>query len=163
MPYIVNGEVPENLAETLEFAYNFVMFARQDNVRKYTHYDQSTRRINEALWQQMQELMATGRGNVTTDCSAFVATLYWSIGYSVPASSAAWVGNKLYPARTDWDNIMPGDVIVYRKTDNSSGHVEIYYGNGYSLGYGDAPPTYKLYTDVWKTKSHSKRFYRVTD
>lgn len=163
LPYIVNGEVPENLAETLEFAYNFVMFARQDNVKKYTHYSQGGRKINEALWQQMEELMATGRGNVTTDCSAFVATLYWSIGYSVPTSSGSWVGNKLYPARTDWDNIMPGDVIVYRKTDNSSGHVEIYYGNGYSLGYGSAPPTYKLHTDVWKTKSCTKRFYRVTD
>ena len=34
LPYIVNGDVPENLAETLEFAYNFVMFARQDNVKK---------------------------------------------------------------------------------------------------------------------------------
>lgn len=56
-----------------------------------------------------------------TDCSGFVSLVYGELGISAPTGSDAYQDMS----NTDYDNLEPGDVVVYR----NGGHVGIYAGD----------------------------------
>ena len=63
-----------------------------------------------------------------TDCSGFVYSVYKHFGLTVPQGTGGY-GNSYV---IDVNNVQPGDILF------SPGHVEIYIGNGKTMGLHDA-------------------------
>lgn len=151
---------PENVKPILDIAFTMTTSPYKE---KFT-YSQSGRYAISRFADAIETLYSTGNGYIVGDCSSFVAALYYKFGYSVPTSSAAWL-NSNYRTRTDWENLTPGDVIVYRSS--SGGHVEIYigdgkYGENTSVGFGSAPPKEHNYKSAF-TSYPRMYFYRVVE
>jgi len=168
LPWISNGVVPDDIKNMVDYLRHFVSpngIANSSN----TAYSQGRakdaypRMTNQTLWDAITQLVETGTGHVSTDCSAFVASVYWHLGYTVPGSSAGWSGNSLYAARNDWANIQKGDVVVWRNSEG--GHVEIYVGEDgcQSIGFGSAPPKEHGNWDFFDSHygASTRRYYRI--
>lgn len=170
LPWIYsNGDVPQELTDMLDYLDSFISLAGTDSMKSYTHYSQGRaadgypRMIGEDLIAAIDSFVATGNTHVSTDCSAFVYSIFQHLGYKVPSSSLEWATGAAYAGRTDWSNIQPGDVVVWR--NSSGGHVEIYVGPGAteSIGFGSAPPKHRSswsWHDDYYGASNRK-FYRV--
>lgn len=157
LPWIGSGELtPENVQPIIDLATRMTESPYKDRFE----YNQDNRYSISLFAQNLQSLYNTGEGYIIGDCSSFVAALYYCFGYNVPTSSGSWAGNSYgYVQRTDMENIQPGDVIVGR--NSSGGHVEIYIGNGQSIGFGSAPP--KIHSN-WSsafTRYPTVSYYRI--
>ena len=133
----------------------------------YFRYNQNSRFEINDLSAAIKNVYNYGSGSpksIIGDCSSFVAALYYSFGYNVPASSGSWAKNAYgYKQRTDVVNMIPGDVIVWRNSSNTSGHVELYIGGGQSIGFGSEPPKIHTNWECFRNKYSNVSFYRVVE
>lgn len=132
VPFLFSGELtPENVMPLIN---NLRLYSTtyHDNI----HYSQPKRygqAGNTTIAQLSDMLLGLQSGSgaaVYCDCSSFAAANYYAFGYSVPITSSAWLSDTRFQARTDWANIVPGDVVRY------NGHIEIYVGDGKTIGIG---------------------------
>ena len=61
------------------------------------------------------------------DCSGFIHLVYKNFGYSVPRYSMSFLNAGTAVA---YEDMRPGDIIVYERNKEGIGHVAIYMGNG---------------------------------
>lgn len=165
---MANGNLPtlfygalcsEDIAPIIDLATTMTM----DGYKEKFTYTQAERMGIKDLSEALVTLYETQTGHIKGDCSSFVAALYYIWGYNVPTSSASWSGNTYgYVKRTDTENMIPGDVIVWRNESARKGHVELYIGNGKSVGFGSEPPkvhTWDYFYSLYPTVS----YYRIVD
>lgn len=173
LPWISTGIVPENMTEMIEFLKQLCTFCKaheNDITKQYVHYSQGRasdapypRMQNQELLDGMEGFLATGQVYFSSDCSMFVHSIFWKLGYQTPTSSYEWAHGRQYAGRTDWSNIQPGDVVVWRTS--SGGHVELYTGPGAqeSIGFGgDYPKVHATWS--WHDNHYgasTRKFYRV--
>lgn len=62
-----------------------------------------------------------------TDCSGFTMSVYAHFGYGLPRTAAAQMQGL---TNVDIASIQPGDLLFYRGSDGSIGHVTMYIGGG---------------------------------
>ena len=62
-----------------------------------------------------------------TDCSGFTMSVYAHFGYGLPRTAAAQMQGL---QSVDLSSIQPGDLLFYRGSDGSIGHVTMYIGGG---------------------------------
>jgi hypothetical protein len=77
-----------------------------------------------------------------SDCSQFAAAMYWSAGAGDPSGQdyrAGYTGT-LYANADRVSSPMPGDLVMYGAPPGA--HVEIYVGNGKTIGHGDPAVDY---------------------
>lgn len=165
IPWIGSGELtPENVQPIIDMAKTMTM----DGYKEKFHYSTSTKCTHEkegrysipAFAEQLKSLYNTGTGKISGDCSSFVAALYYCYGYNIPTASGAWKGNSYgYVQRTDMSNMIPGDVIVWRGA--KSGHVELYIGEGKSIGFGSEPPKIHNNWNCFGNRYPTVSYYRI--
>lgn len=62
-----------------------------------------------------------------TDCSGFTMSVYAHFGYGLPRTAAAQMQGL---ASVSLSSIQPGDLLFYKSSDGSIGHVTMYIGGG---------------------------------
>lgn len=101
------------------------------------------------------------------DCSAFVSWVLYESGIDIGRQTSDFFYGGGYTSSytqynwqkiTNWNDLQPGDILV------KSGHVEIYIGNGYTLGAGctDAIRREKSYGNLSSIKNDFAFAVRVT-
>jgi hypothetical protein len=178
-----NGTLPkmytQGLAENVEPIIDMATTFAGDDYFPYFHYSTYTadnckkksgqqhtliaRQSIQTIASNMQSIYDSQSGYISGDCSSFVAALFYNFGYNVPTSSGAWKGNSYgYKEFTDSSQLQPGDVIVWRTPGSSTGHVELYIGNGASIGFGSEPVTIHSNWNCFNGYQ-TVSFYRVID
>lgn len=160
IPWIGTGELaPEELEPLIDMAMSLLSY------KSKIHYEYGGDPGPAEFSRLLKQISTTGEGEVTGDCSSFVEALYYSFGYNVPGTSGAWRKNGYgYKERTDFENIQVGDVIVYYYGSKSH-HVELYVGEGMSIGLGsEAAPKYRKWDSVFKLNTYNTAsFFRVVE
>lgn len=166
IPWIGTGELtPGELEPLISVATSMVNYktellyidAKSKTQKRYAKTKQA---------EMLQQIIDTGVSDtIKSDCSSFVSALYYCFGYNIPESSGSWRNNSYgYIQRNDFSNIQPGDVIVYRNESKGTGHVELYLGDGKSIGFGsERGPLIRDYTSLKGSKYPTMSYYRIVE
>ena len=129
-------------SEYVEISYGFshaISVAEEEEIRKQKEAEEaaryaemtSTKRqevVNYAL-QFLGNPYVYGGTSLTngTDCSGFTMSVYAHFGYGIPRTAGAQMDGL---SSVSLDSIQPGDLLFYRGSDGSIGHVTMYIGGG---------------------------------
>jgi len=117
----------------------YVVDSLDDITSSYSSYSNYTSAIGEAsetaravVEYAMQyldcEYVYGGSGPYSFDCSGFTMYVFSNFGVYLPHSAT---GQASYGQYVSWDNLQPGDLLIFRDRANSSiGHAGIYIGGG---------------------------------
>ena len=129
-------------SEYVDISYGFshaISVAEEEEIRKQKEAEEaaryaemtSTKRqevVNYAL-QFLGNPYVYGGTSLTngTVCSGFTMSVYAHFGYGIPRTAGEQMNGL---SSVDLDSIQPGDLLFYRGSDGSIGHVTMYIGGG---------------------------------
>lgn len=129
-------------SEYVDISYGFshaISVAEEEEIRKQKEAEEaaryaemtSTKRqeiVNYAL-QFVGNPYVYGGTSLTngTDCSGFTMSVYAHFGYGIPRTAGEQMNGL---SSVDLSSIEPGDLLFYRGSDGSIGHVTMYIGGG---------------------------------
>jgi cell wall-associated NlpC family hydrolase len=64
------------------------------------------------------------------DCSGFTTYVYKNFGYTLNRTAAGQTQNGIEVA---WEELLPGDLLIFSNSRQTYGHVGIYIGDGYFI------------------------------
>lgn len=64
------------------------------------------------------------------DCSGFTTYVYSQFGYTLNRTSSGQTSNGI---QVEWDELLPGDLLIFSNSVETYGHVGIYTGDGYFI------------------------------
>ncbi len=86
------------------------------------------------------------------DCSGFTSYVYKSFGYTINRTAAGQTQNGI---EVSWDELLPGDLLIFSNSQQYYGHVGIYIGDGYFI-HSVQTGTPVSITSLWGT-NYGKR------
>lgn len=129
-------------SDYVDISYGFshaISVAEEEEIRKQKEAEEAAR-LAEMTSTKRQEIVnyalqfvgnpyVYGGTSLTngTDCSGFTMSVYAHFGYGLPRTAAAQMQGL---SSVDLGSIEPGDLLFYRGSDGSIGHVTMYIGGG---------------------------------
>lgn len=129
-------------SEYVDISYGFshaISVAEEEEIRRRQEEEEAARyaEMTSTKRQQVVDFALQFLGNPYvyggtsltngTDCSGFTQSVYANFGYYIPRTAAEQMNGL---SSVPLDSIQPGDLLFYRGSDGSIGHVTMYIGGG---------------------------------
>jgi hypothetical protein len=114
-----------------------IVFAAKEAARLHANGQRKSFYSQPGTFTVSHGITGESRGQ-RSDCSQFAAAMYWTAGAGDPSGQDFRGGytGTLYSHSTKVSKPLPGDLCMY------PAHVEIYVGDGKTIGHGSAPVDY---------------------